>query len=53
MKPSSAGSRTPFAATRKGGAWDRRLGHLPELDAFGAGIRLVINKPESHNRPGC
>jgi hypothetical protein len=35
------------------GAWDRRLGHLRELDAFDAGFRLIINKPESHNRLGC
>jgi SAM-dependent methyltransferase len=29
------------------GAWDRRFGHLRELEAFDAGFRLIINKPEA------
>jgi hypothetical protein len=35
------------------GAWDRRFGHLRELDAFGRGLQLIVDKPESHNRVGC
>lgn len=27
------------------GAWDQRYGHLRELDAFDAGLRLIINTP--------
>jgi hypothetical protein len=27
------------------GAWDRRYGHLRELDAFDAGLRLVVSTP--------
>ena len=27
------------------GAWDRRHGHLRELDAFDAGLRLVVSRP--------
>jgi SAM-dependent methyltransferase len=27
------------------GAWDARYGHLRELDAYDAGLRLVVNRP--------
>jgi SAM-dependent methyltransferase len=33
------------------GAWDRRHGHLRDLNAFDAGFRLITNTPSDHKVP--
>jgi hypothetical protein len=33
------------------GAWERRHGHLRELESFDAGLRLITNLPEVRAEP--